>query len=103
MAYAMVSSGHLPLMSFVLSLAFLGEGLVARVAWAQKCFVAQEVKNVAAPVVKMSRLLSLVVQFAAAAGDPTAFAIASAYIFMFIMATCIGMRPVAGWGSHVCG
>ena len=37
MAYALVSSGHLPLMNFILLLAFLGEGLVARVAWAEKC------------------------------------------------------------------
>ena len=96
MAYAMLSSGHLPLISFILSLTFLGEGLVARVAWARKCFHAEEAKNVAAPVVKMSRLLSMIVQLAAAVEDPQAFAIASAYIFMLIMAPCIGMRRVAG-------
>ena len=36
MAYMLVSSGHLPLMNLILLLAALGEGLVARVAWAQK-------------------------------------------------------------------
>ena len=36
------------------------------------------------------------VQLAGAVGDPQAFAIASAYIFILIMAKCIEMRPVAG-------
>ena len=38
MAYAMVSSGHLPLMMPMLLLAFLVDGLVARVAWAEGRF-----------------------------------------------------------------
>ena len=46
-------TGHLPLMSFILSLAFLGQGLVVKVAWVQQGFKAQEVQNVAAPVVKI--------------------------------------------------
>ena len=96
MAYAMLTSGHLPLMNFILLLAFLGEGLVARVAWAQKCFQALYVQNVAAPVLKMSRLLSLMVHLASVAGDRRVLALASAYIFMLIMAPCIGMRRVAG-------
>ena len=51
-AYALVSSGHLPLMHLILSLAFLGEGLVAKVAWLEKCLKAKYVEDVAAPVVK---------------------------------------------------
>ena len=56
MAYALVSSGHLPLMSVVLLLAFLGEGLVARVAWSKQHLKAQYAKNVAAPVVNLVAL-----------------------------------------------
>ena len=37
MAYAMVSSGHLPLMMPMLLLGFFAEGLVARAAWADGC------------------------------------------------------------------
>ena len=59
--------------------------------------------NVAAPVVKMTRLLSLMVELAAAAGDLQAFALANAYIFMPIMVTLVGVRPVAGRGSQVRG
>ena len=58
-AYALVSSGHLPLMNLILFLAFMGEGLVARVAWIQKRLDAKHVEDVAAPVVKMARVLFL--------------------------------------------
>ena len=68
MAYAMVSSGHLPLMSIILLLALWGEGLVARVAWDQKSFKAQQVQEVAAPMVKTARLLSMMMHLASAAG-----------------------------------
>ena len=95
MAYALVSSGHLPLMNFILFLAFLGEGLVARVAWVEKRFKAKYVEAVAGPVVKMARLLSFMVHVAAAAGDPHTLVFASAYMFMRIMARCIGMRLAA--------
>ena len=101
MAHALVSSGHLPLMNFILHLAFLGEGLVARVAWAEKSFKARYVADVAAPVVKMAQLLSLMVHLASAAGDPHTLLLASAYIFMLIMANCMDMRPVAGWMSDI--
>ena len=100
-AYALVSSGHLPLMNFILFLAFLGEGLVARVAWVEKRFEAKYVQVVAGPVVKMARLLSFMVHVAAAAGDPHTLIFASAYMFMRIMASCIGMRLAAEWGSYV--
>ena len=74
------------------SKAFLCEGLVVRVAWAQKCFGAQHVQNVAAPLVETARLLSLLVHLASAVGDPRMFASASVYIFMLIMAKCAGSR-----------
>ena len=48
MAYAMMSSGHLPLMSFIFLLALSGEGLVAKVAWDQRCLDAQYVQNLVA-------------------------------------------------------
>ena len=35
LAYALVSSGHLPLMMPMLLIAYLAEGLVARVSWAE--------------------------------------------------------------------
>ena len=50
MAYAMVSSGHLPLMMPMLLVAFLAEGLVARVAWAEKRFEPAKAQDVAALV-----------------------------------------------------
>ena len=96
MAHALVSSGHLPLMNFILHLAFFGEGLVARVAWAENSFEAKSVADIAAPVVKMAQLLSLMVHLASAAGEPHTLLLASAYIFMLIMANCMDMRPVAG-------
>ena len=92
MAYVLVSSGHLPLMNIIVFLAFLGEGLVARVAWVQTCLKANYVKDVAATVVNTARLLSLMVHLASAAGDPQILVIASAYIFMLIMTKCICMR-----------
>ena len=82
MAYALMSSGHLPLMNIILLLAFSGLELVARVAWVEKSFEATDVADVAAPVVKMAKLLSIMVHLASAAGDPHTLAIASAYIFM---------------------
>ena len=48
MAYAIVSSGHLPLMLPMLLLACLIKGLMARVAWAQGCFKEEHLNNVAA-------------------------------------------------------
>ena len=48
MAYAMVSSGHLPLVMPMLLLAFLAEGLVVRVAWAKaakQCFERAKVQD----------------------------------------------------------
>ena len=90
-AYALVSSGHLPLMNFVLLLACLGEGLVARVAWVEKCLKPTYVKDVAAPVVKMARLLSLVVHLASVAGDAHMSVVEGACIFA-LMATSISTR-----------
>ena len=87
MAYLLLSSGHLPLMNFILFVAFLGEGLIARLAWAEKSFKAKHVEEVAAPVVKMARLLSFMVHLAAAAGEPHTLVFASAYIFVRIMAS----------------
>ena len=78
LAYAMMSSGHLPLMMPVLLLGLLGKGLVARVGWAEKSFQAEHVEDVAAPAVKMARLFSLMVQLASVAGDPFMLAIAIA-------------------------
>ena len=92
MAYALVSSGHLPLMNFILLLAFLGEGLIVRVAWVEKRCEAKYVKVVAGPVVKMARNLSFMVHLAAVAGDPHTLVFASAYMYTRIMARCIGMR-----------
>ena len=97
MAYALMSSGHLPLMNIILLLAFLGQEVVARVAWVEKSFKARYVADVAAPAVKMAKLLSLMVHLASAAGDPHTLVIASTYIFMLMMANCIGCRPAAGW------
>ena len=74
---------------------------VARVAWGKKSFEATCVADVAAPVVKMAKLLSLMVHLASAAGDPHTLAIASSYIFVLMMANCIGFRPAAGWRSRV--
>ena len=48
MAYAMVSSGHLPLMMPMLLVALLAEGLVVRVAWAEGHLKAVCRQNVAA-------------------------------------------------------
>ena len=48
MAYAMVSSGHLPLMMPMLLIAFLAEELVARVSWAEGHLGALCLQNVAA-------------------------------------------------------
>ena len=59
-------------MNIILFVAFLGEGLIARVAWVEKSFKAKYVEEVAAPVVKMARLLSCMVHLAAAAGDSCA-------------------------------
>ena len=50
MAYAMVSSGHLPLMMPMLLLAFLAEGLVVRSAWAERRLKRAEVRDAAALV-----------------------------------------------------
>ena len=47
-AYAMVSSGHLPLMMPMLFIAFLAEGFVTRVTWAEKCLKATSFRNAAA-------------------------------------------------------
>ena len=82
-------------MNLIVFVAFLGEGLIARVAWLEKSFKAKYVEEVAAPVVKMARVLSFMVHLAAAAGDPHTLVFASAYLFMRFMARCIGMRPVA--------
>ena len=87
MAYLLLSSGHLPLMNFILFVAFLGEGLIARLAWAEKSFEDKYVEEVAAPVVKMARLVSFMVHLAAAAGEPHTLVFASAYIFVRIMAS----------------
>ena len=48
MAYAFMSSGHLPLMMPVLLLAFVGEGVIVGLAWAEGCLKAVHVRNVAA-------------------------------------------------------
>ena len=48
MVYAMVSSGHLPLMMPMLLVAFLAEGLVVRVAWAERRLKAVCLRNVGA-------------------------------------------------------
>ena len=95
MAYALVSSGHLPLMNFIIFASFLGEGFIARVAWVEKSFKAKYVNQVAAPVVKMARVLSFMVHLAAVAGDPHMLVFASAYVFTRIMVRCIRMRPAA--------
>ena len=50
MAYAMVSSGHLPLMMPMLLVAFLAEGLVVRVAWAERRFELAKAQDAAALV-----------------------------------------------------
>ena len=84
-ANAMLSSGHLPLMSFILLLAFLGQGLVARVAWAEKCFRPLYAQNSAAPAVNIARMFSLFVYLASAAADPCMLAMARAYLFVLIM------------------
>ena len=86
MAYAMVSSGHLPLMMPILLLAFLAEGLVARVAWAEGRCKAGHAQNVAAPALKMTRLLSMMVHLASVAGDQRILAMAGAYICMLVTA-----------------
>ena len=88
MAYAMVSSGHLPLMMPMLLLAVSIAGLIARVAWAERGIGSVYVENVAALVLKVTRLLALMVHLASAAGDPLALAMAGAYILMLILAIC---------------
>ena len=57
MAYALMSSGHLPLMMPMLLMAFLGEGCVARVAWSEKRLKAENVQSLALSIPKT--LLSL--------------------------------------------
>ena len=69
-------------------------------AWVEKRFKAKYVEHIAAPVVRLARILSMMVHLAAAAGDPHTLAIASAYIFMRIMVKRLGMRPAAERGSH---
>ena len=88
-------------LNIILHLAFLGQELVARVAWVEKSFKATYVAEVAVPVVKMAKLLSLMVHLASAAGDPHTLVIASTYIFMIMMANRMGLRPAAGWRFHV--
>ena len=95
MAYALVSSGHLPLMNFILFVSFLGEGFIARVAWVEKSFKAKYVKEVAAPVLNMARVLSFMVHLAAVAGDPHTLVFASAYMFTHIVARSIRIRLAA--------
>ena len=95
LAYSMMSSGHLPLMMPVLLFGLLGKGLMARVGWAENHFQAEHVENVAAPAVKMARLLSLMVQLASIAGDPFMLAIAIAYILTFVTMPT-SMRRKAG-------
>ena len=102
LAYSMMSSGHLPLMMPVLLLGLLVKGLVARVGWAENRFQAEHVENVAAPAVKMARLLSLMVQLASVAGDPFMLAIAIAYV-LTLMAMPRSMRRKAGQESRVLG
>ena len=79
-------------MNVILLIAFLCEGLVAKVAWVERCLKAKYVEDVAALVVKMARVLSLMVHLASAAGDPHTSVLASACIFMLIMAYCLGMK-----------
>ena len=86
MAYATVSSGHLPLMLPLLLLAVCIVGLLVVDAWAQRGILpVHHVQNIAAPVLRMTRLLSLIVHLASAAGDPRALAMAVAYIFILIL------------------
>ena len=92
MVYALMSSGHLPLMMPILLLGILGEGLVARVAWAEGRLEADEVRNVAAPAVKLAQLLSLVVHLASAAADTCTLVIASTYFLVLIMTRRSGTR-----------
>ena len=97
MAYAMVSSGHLPLMMPILLLAVSIAGFLATVAWARRGIrPVRHDQNVAAPVLRMTRLLSLIVHLASAAGDPRALAMAGAYVFMLILANGIG-KGDQGW------
>ena len=103
MAYALMSSGHLPLMNIILFLAFLGEGLVARVAWAEQHLRVKNVQVVAAPVVRTARLLSLIVHLASAAGDPPTLVLVSTYISMLIITKYISVRRAAERESRVLG
>ena len=97
MAYAMVSSGHLPLMMPLLLLAVCIAGLLAVVAWAQRGILpVHHAQNIAAPVLRMTRLLSLIVHLASAAGDTRALAMAAAYISMLILANGIGRQGRPG-------
>ena len=73
----------------MLLLACLAEGLVARVAWAEGRLKAVHVQNDAAPALKMTRLLSLIVHVASAAGDRRTLAMAGAYVFVLVLASGI--------------
>ena len=86
MAYAMVSSGHLPLVIPMLLLAFLADGLVAKVAWAKGRLEAVCAQDVAAPALKMTRLLTMMTHLASLAGNPCTLAMAGAYIFIRVVA-----------------
>ena len=88
-AYVLMSSGHLPLMMPILLLALLAEGLVARVAWAETSlkYRGRDVEHVAAPTVKMARLLSLMMHVTSVAGDTRTLAIASACLFILNVPT----------------
>ena len=96
MAYAMVSSGHLPLMMPMLLLTVFTAGLVAKVAWAERRFGPVYNQSVAAPVLRMTRLLALIMHLASVAGDLRVLAMAGAYIFILIMANGIGWRGRRG-------
>ena len=102
MAYAMVSSGHLPLMMPMLLLAISIAGLVARFAWAERGIGPMYVENVAAPVVKLTRLLSLMAHLASAAGDPLTLAMAGSYIFMHILTLASVGEKRDGSGNLTC-
>ena len=64
----------------------LGCRLVTKVAWAKGLLEAGCAQDVAAPALKMTRLLTMMTHLASLAGNPCTLTLAGAYIFIRVVA-----------------
>ena len=97
MAYAMISSGYLPLMMHMLLLALSCELLVAKVSWADRRLRAENAREVAAPATKTARLFSVIMHLTAIAGDPRTFIVANLCLLSLSMGNSMHPRPATAW------